>query len=755
MSKNYYALFLDSESYIEKCLALIKYIGNPQIKSLPHITLRLFRGSDERLSYIKTKRFNYLNIIEPGAYNLKKVSGPYVIFLKCESEELEEIDYRPDYPFSRLHITLYEGSDYEYAKELLSLLKQFSWHFKLAFDIPKHLTEQKLGTINTLSYNFSSVYKDILGEEEFGDSVLSFSKEQKLDTIQTILFSLKNYIKNHQNFSEGIESLYRKKITRDSKNFVDGRKSTSDQLSDQLIIDGFPEIEKPVQDAIFVTPPEYARDMACCALAAFGDDSKKILFGDSAIGTGALFIAIKRVVDTVNNEKEREYSFESAIGVDIDYSMAKEAFLRCNKRNLKVIYGDALSPNIDLGELRNMMIVNPPYNRHEDIPKEYREQIQQLAEKQTGIHVSANSGLYVYHLLIMDKWLDDNGAAVWLLPSIVLQARYGYAVRKYLTENVTLTSLHIYNEEKLQFNDTLISTMIVVFKKEPPAESCEIDVTFGDSVSNPTVSKRLTIKELKEGIDNWRNTIVNSQVNIEQKELSELNIRFSSLFDVKRGIATGANSFFVMRREDAREKGIPETALKPVLPKARYLETQIVEANEDGYPNVKPQLVLIDCELDENEIKRQYPSFYNYLQKAYEPDINGKKIIDRHLVKARKPWYKQEQREIPMFLLTYMGRKKEELPTLYFILNKSNAVGLNTYLFLYPKPWLKAMLEKDASLCEKLLSALNASSKKVLEQQTRVYSGGLQKLEPNELKNLPISLLPDVIIEKYKTNNHN
>lgn len=757
MSMNYYALFLNGESYIEKCLALIKHVGSPYSRSLPHITLRLFKGSDDKLSYIQDKKITYLNIIEPGAFNISKNinTDPYVIYLKCESEELEEIDYRPDFPFSRLHITLYEGTDLEFANNLLHELGKYSWHFRLEFDIPKSLTEQKIGTKNTAKYNYTSVYKDILGETEFADSLTTASNEQRLQIIKIILDNLYDYLQRHQSATSTVESLYTKQPPqRDSKNYVDDLGSRYYFSNGKLAIDNIPNKikNKPEKDNVYVTPPEYARDMAECAIDAFGDDSKKILFGDSAIGTGALFIAIKRTVDTINIEKKKNYTFESAIGIDIDEVMAKEAFLRYNKRDLKVIYGDAISPRIDnnLGKKRNMMIVNPPYNRHEEIPAEYRKQIMLLAKKQTGIRVPADAGLFVYHLLIMDKWLDEKGVAVWLLPSIVLQARYGLAVRKYLTENVKLTRLHIYNEEKQQFKNVLVSTMIVVFKKESPQNTDKVIVSFGDSISYPSLPKTLTIKDLKEGIKNWRNTIVYADTNKNQDTSITDAIKFSSLFDIKRGIATGANSFFVMDREKAQHNRIPEIALKPVLPKARYLKSQIVCARDDGYPDIEQQLVLIDCDLSETEIRKKHRSFYNYLEQAKEPDKNGKAIIDRNLIKSRNPWYKQEKREPPLYLMTYMGRKKETLPSLYFILNKSKAVALNTYILLYPKQWLAELLEKDNNLCEKLLIALNYSSEKEIDQQTRVYSGGLQKLEPNELKELLVYQLPDIIIKTYK-----
>lgn len=747
---NYFALFLNNESYIEKCLILIKYISSPNSKSLPHITLRLFKEQDDKLDYIKSKKISYLNIIEPGTFNLETANGPYVVYLRCESEELEEIDYRPDFPFSRLHITLYEGTDFEYAQSLFSLLNQIPWHFKLNFDLPKHLSERTMGTGTLRRLNYNSVCKDILGENCLDVPTEMASNEQKLQVVKTILDELVRYLNSQSSKSEKIKSLYSdKESPRDSRNFVDeSKKSSFLNVEDQMIIDGFPEnaVNKPVQDAIYVTPPEYARDMAQCALDAFGDDSKKIRFGDSAIGTGALFIAIKRLVDTVNNDENKHYSFDSAVGIDIDERMAKEAFLRCSKRDLVVIYGDAISPTIDLGKKRNLMIVNPPYNRHEDIPEEYREKAKELAEAQTGIQVAANSGLYVYHLLIMDKWLDDHGTAVWLLPSIFLQSKYGKAIRQYLTSNVQLVRLHVYNEEKLQFNDTMISTTIVVFKKSPPVSSQKVVVTYGDSISKPQFAKELDLEYLSSEINNWRSIIVNSAVN--EPQLS-LDIKFSSLFDIKRGLATGANSFFVIERNLAKEYGIPDFALKPILPKARYLQSLVINARDDGYPDIEPQMVLIDCDLDEETIKTKYPVFYDYLQKAKEPGKDGKAIVDRTLVKSRKPWYKQELRNPPLFLLTYMGRNKKDLPPLYFILNQSEAVALNTYLLLYPKPWLMEVIGNSNELCKKLLSALNNSAQKIITQQTRVYSGGLQKLEPNELKSLPIAELPSEIIEAY------
>ena len=751
---NYFALFLNNESYIEKCLILIKYISRPNSKSLPHITLRLFKEQDDKLDYIKNKKISYLNIIEPGTFNMDTPDGPYIVYLRCESEELEEIDYRPDFPFSRLHITLYEGTDFGYARSLFSLLNQMPWHFKLTFDLPKHLSERAMGSGTLHGLNYNSVCKDILGENYLDVPNEIDTNEQKLRVVKTILDELTGYLNSQNSKSESIKSLYLdKESTQNSSNFVDeSKKSSFLNVEDQIIIDGFPDnaVNKPVQDAIYVTPPEYARDMAQCALDTFGDDSKNIFFGDSAIGTGALFIAIKRLVDTVNNEENKNYTFASAIGVDIDKRMAKEAFLRCSKRDLVVIYGDAISPSIDLGKKRNMMIVNPPYNRHEEIPEEYREKAKELAEAQTGIQVAANAGLYVYHLLIMDKWLVDNGIAVWLLPSIFLQSRYGKAIRQYLTSNVQLVRLHIYDEEKIQFDDTMISTTIVVFKKALPVESQKVVVTYGDSINEPQFSKIFDLGYLNKEINNWRSIIVNSKDN---KSKLSLDIRFSSLFDIKRGLATGANSFFVIERNKAKEYGIPDIALKPILPKARYLQSLVINAKDDGYPDVEPQMALIDCDLDEEIIKSKYPAFYDYLQKAKQKDKDGKAIVDRTLVKSRKPWYKQELRNPPLFLLSYMGRNKKDLPPLYFLLNQSDAVALNTYLLLYPKPWLMDIIGNNELLCKKLLSALNDSAKKIIAQQTRVYSGGLQKLEPNELKNSPIAELPNEIVEAYKLTN--
>lgn len=751
---NYFALYLNNESYIEKCIILIKHISMPTSKSLPHITLRLFREANQKFDYIINRRFLYINIIEPGTFNFEEPHSSYVVYLRCEAEELEEIDYRPDYPFSRLHITLYEGKDLSYAKALCSCLNRINWHFELEFDRPKYLLESQLGRPSLSQPNYNSIYKEIFGENSGSIEEILQNKEQRIAAIGKILNEIENYLQTHRKIDQRVSSLYSENNSAlESQKYIDESKASNYlYIDDQLVLNGFPEktVKKPVHDAIYVTPPEYARDMARCAVDAYGNDLKAIKFGDSAIGTGALFIAVKRVIDIINEAKNTNYIFESAIGVDIDEKMAKEAYLRCNKRGLKIIYGDAISTGIDLLGKRNLMLVNPPYNRHEDIPNEYRNNARDIAFAQTGITIPADAGLFVYHMLIMDKWLDDEGVAAWLIPSYFLQTKYGKAVRRYLTTNVRLIRLHIYDEEKVQFDATDISTTVVVFRKSVPLDTQNVQVTYGESADNPSFSAKIMIGSFKKNMLNWRKLIFNAFSNGDD-DVSNKKIRFSQLFDIKRGIATGANKFFVMSRGEAKEWGIPEIALKPILPKARYLKSIIIDAENDGYPKISRQNVLIDCDLDEDSIRMKYPGFYAYLQTAKLSDKKGKTILDRTLVKSRKPWYKQERRLPPMFLLTYMGRKKDKLPALYFLYNKSKALALNTYLLLYPKPWLFELLNENEKLCQDLLRSLNESAKEIIMNQSRVYAGGLHKLEPNELKDLVIVGLPDSIEVSLQT----
>lgn len=745
-SKYYYALFLDGESYAEKCLILIKYISKPTSKSLPHITLRFFDKDDPKTDYINyllSKQITYLNIIWPGTFNTENDHGSCVVYLRCESEDLEEIDYRPDFPYSRLHITLYEGSDREYAKKLYDELTKYSWLVQMRFNAPKFISSHLFGKKVASSFDYEKACEEVLGNRDALTGVAEFSSEQRLSLVRQILANLSRCM----NLSIPIVPTYASNLPIDSEGcFIDSHEIRR-IAENKYVSDDFPDgLVKLSSKDKMVTQPEYARDMALCALEVFGDDSKGIHFGDSAIGTGALFIALKRLLKTINHDN-KNYRLDSAIGVDIDEDRAREAYLRCSTRNLQVILNDALSPNTDLGPKRNMMLVNPPYSRssRDNIPMQYRESIRKWAKDITGIDVPGDAGLYVYHLLIMHKWLAEDGVGVWLLPTTFLQTNYGKAVREYLTTNVQLLWLHIYNESATQFEKAIIATSIVAFKNCKPDAKVDVKVTQGNSLEQPQTITKIPLESFHNNIDNWRKLVssATSQQNIQRVS----QVRLSDLFDIKRGLATGANSFFVLKREEAREYGIPSIALRPVLPKSRYLNSLIIEKQEDGFPDVNPQLVLIDCDMQEEEIQRQYPEFYKYLQRAKEKDKSGKAIVDRTLVKSRSPWYKQELRPSPMYLFTYMGRCKANLPPLYFILNKSNAVALNTYILLYPKPWLSDMLKNDMSLTEELLRLLNTSAE-IVSNQTRMYSGGLNKMEPNELKQL---ILPDLPPKIYST----
>jgi hypothetical protein len=99
-------------------------------------------------------------------------------------------------------------------------------------------------------------------------------------------------------------------------------------------------------------------------------------------------------------------------------------------------------------------------------------------------------------------------------------------------------------------------------------------------------------------------------------------LTLADLFTIKRGLATGANDFFIRPREEVESWRIPADFVKPILPSPRHLSVEIIEADPDGFPRLPKVLCLIDCDRPEHELRKRYPLFWNYLQTGKEHGIH-------------------------------------------------------------------------------------------------------------------------------------
>ena len=492
------------------------------------------------------------------------------------------------------------------------------------------------------------------------------------------------------------------------------------RLEEQVRLDGLKTASERNKWGQFATPTALALSLARYAHTLLGDQPVRFL--DPAIGTGSFYSAILDAFPSRN--------IAAAHGVELDSLFVNAAMKLWAKQGLRITEGDFTRQPLP-DRRYNLVLANPPYVRHHHLSGEDKDRLKAKLLQSLRLEMSGLAGLYCYFMLLCHDWMEEQGLAIWLIPSEFMDVNYGSTVRRYLTEQVTLLHLHRFCPTDAQFTDALVSSAIVVFRKSPPPPDHSARFSFGGSIEAPETEALVALETLRES-QKWTQFPANPII------FKTDDLKLGDIFSIKRGIATGSNGFFILTEAEAENWQIPRKFLKPILPGPRKLTNDIVQSLPNGLPTVSPLLFLLDCDAPEEEIRLNWPRFYEYIQQGREQEIDI-----AYIASHRTPWYSQENRPPAPFLCTYMGRSRNGKHPFRFIWNRSQATAHNVYLMLYPKGPLRDLLNEHPESAAQIFETLQNISPERFISEGRVYGGGLHKVEPKELAKIPTGFLLD------------
>ena len=487
----------------------------------------------------------------------------------------------------------------------------------------------------------------------------------------------------------------------------------------------------------FATPGPLAEEIVESAQAIVGRPNGGTSFLDPAFGTGAFYSALLRVFP--------QGSIGAARGFEIDPHYGRPAADLWRTRGLRLQLCDFTSQRPSGStDLADLLICNPPYVRHHHVVREMKRRLAAEVERLLRLRVSGLAGLYVYFMLISHQWLKPNALSIWLVPSEFMDVNYGSVLKDYLLEHVDLVRIHRFDPAEVQFGDAMVSSTVVWFRNcRPPNQMPEF--TFGGSIAKPSVRQRIDRATLASerkwtrlpgaaGVASKGAPTARSRESVVRRDAG---FTLADFFAIKRGVVTGANSFFILDEARAREAGISPRFLRPVLPSPRHLRTDVVEADANGVPDIAKPLYLFDCRLPAEELRRTDPKAAGYVRVGEAAEFDK-----GYLASRRDPWYAQEQREPAPFLCTYMGRSLRGRAPFRIVINHSEAIATNVYLMLYPKGTLARATDCPVGR-DSVWRALRRTVETQWSGSGRVYGGGLHKVEPGELGRLPADTLID------------
>lgn len=473
------------------------------------------------------------------------------------------------------------------------------------------------------------------------------------------------------------------------------------------------EREKLRDKGQFWTP-----DWVAEAMISYVKKNAKWIF-DPSTGTGAFFRALKKL------DKTREIRF---YGIDIDSDVLKEEIY--NDPLCRVEVRDfIISPPQKKFEA---IIANPPYIRHHRIDKETKLLLKQLSKEITGAVIDGRAGYHIYFLLRALDLLEKNGRLAFIMPADTCEGAFARKLWNWITKNYCLETVVTFDQNATPFPEIDTNAIIFLIKKDVPKKEIfwiRVKEAFTDDLyyfiesdfKNTTCNNlHVTIRDLNEALD--------TGLSRPEQQNNNFKYHLKDFATVMRGIASGANEFFFLTKEEAHKLQIPNNFLKLAIGRTRDINDSIISKKHILELEKKGRPTLL---LSIKERVEKFPkSVIDYLNKGERLGLSN-----RPLIKQRKPWYKMEDRNIPPLLFAYLGRRNSR-----FIKNEAGVVPLTGFLCVYPKK----TTEKYVNALWEILN--HSETLKNLLLVGKSYGSGAVKVEPRNLERLPI---PEELVKKY------
>jgi adenine-specific DNA-methyltransferase len=447
----------------------------------------------------------------------------------------------------------------------------------------------------------------------------------------------------------------------------------------------------------FFTPPEVARFM--CRWVLSGNTST---IYDPAFGLGAFYFAAHFI--------DRNVSFS---GSEIDAQVLD--FFRSHapeySANLSIGREDYLA---SWGMQYDAIVCNPPYMRFQKFID--RDKVFDCFQHRMGIKLSGYTNIASAFLVKSLNELRSNGRLAYIMPFEFLNTGYGQIVKQLLLKDNLLKAIIKLEPEKAIFSEATTTIAIILAVKNgisDPVTFCTLsDLSDLDEILESETSIRLERKELVPQ-EKWLKYFEAFPREVVTKHLVPLN--YYGAFT--RGIATGANEFFVLSPSQVKSYGIPDDCIRHCITKSAQIRggtftdhnlNNLVENDADVY-------VL-------NVNGNMSPSVMSYIKKGEEHGYH-----ERYLTKCRNPWYKLERRLPSPLLVGVFSRDGFKV-----IRNYSSAISLTCYHCFYPNLFCEAYID------HLFLYLRSHAARTILGMSSRRYGENLDKFEPNDLNSASV-----------------